>query len=222
MPTPASATRHEKKKGDAFLNLGTRYAARKRELPPAGDARGRGVPSRPATDARAKRRKVAKEVPSHGAAPVEAAAAAGEGTGAGATPELAGDCFMVASRGHAGASLVAHEHGAGAARRRCQTDSARRRMAGSFLAETTYSTTTTCLGVVAPDAALGERRGGASPTTRAAPHEDQGRPLERETERGGAELLASWCVASGVKKETLLASLFFLVFLRDWRERKRR
>jgi len=162
--------------------LGTRYAARKRDLPPAGDAR--GVPSRPATDARAKRRKVAKEVPSHGAAPVEAAAAAGEGTGAGATPELAGDCFMVASRGHAGASLVAHEHGAGAARRRCQTDSARRRMAGSFLAETTYYYYLP-IGVVAPDAALGERRGGASPTTRAAAHEDQGPSArERERERG--------------------------------------
>jgi hypothetical protein len=57
---------------------------------------------------------VVEEVPSHGgAAPVEAAAGAGAGTtGAAVTPELAGDCFMVASRGHAGASLVALGHGA--------------------------------------------------------------------------------------------------------------
>jgi len=153
-----------------------------------------------------------EEVPSHGAAPVEAAAAAagGAGTGAGATtPELAGDCFMVASRGHAGASLVAHEHGAGAARRRCQTDSARRRMAGSFLAETTYSTTTTCLGVVAPDAALGERRGGASPTTRAAPHEDQCRPLERERE----EVLSCWLVGA-LPRELKTKGSFFSLFHR--------
>ena len=75
---------------------------------------------------------------------------------------------------------------------------------GTFAWRRARSTTTTCLGVVAPDAALGERRGGASPTTRAAPHEDQGRPLQRETERGGAELLASWCVASGVKTKRSL------------------
>ena len=51
----------------------------------AGDAR--GAAPKPATDTR--KRKV-KEAPSGGAPPAEAAAAAG------ATPELAGDCFMVA------------------------------------------------------------------------------------------------------------------------------
>jgi len=53
----------------------------------AGDAR--GAAPKPATDTR--KRKV-KEAPSGGAPPAEAAAAAA----AGATPELAGDCFMVA------------------------------------------------------------------------------------------------------------------------------
>lgn len=152
---------------------------------------------------------------------MEAAAGAGAGTGAGAAPELAGDCFMVAREVHYWwpSSMERRRRCAALPRRRCQPDSAAGRPGRSWRKQTTASTT--CLGVVvAPDAALGERRGGASPTTRAAAHEDQGpSPRERERERG----LSCWLGAlpRELKRNAPCFSLFPRLLARPKRERER-
>ena len=123
------------------------------------------------------------------------------------------------SRGHAGASLLLkHGAGRGAAPRRCQQDGAAAGLAWTFLAETYYH-------LLARAAVLGARRGGASPTTRAAAHEDQG-PSQREREREGegegrpeAELPG---LVGALPRELKrnAPSRFCLVFLRCERERR--
>jgi hypothetical protein len=168
---------------------------------------------------------VTKEVPSHGAAPVEAAAAAGAGTGAGATPELAGDCFMVASRGTQELHWwpTSMEQG-----RRCvaarQTARAAGRPGRSWRKQP--PTTTTCLGVVAPDAALARRAAwrrlpdnasSSSRRPRAVPEREGVREEEEE-------VLSCWLVGAlprELKRNAPCFSLFPRLLARLERERKR-
>ena len=203
----SDTTRHEKKKRRRLSELGHK----KRELPPAGDKR---MPQ--------KRSKVAKEVPSHAAAPVESGA--GAATGAGATPELAGDCFMV---GHAGASLVAHEHGAGArgAALRCAASlPARQRAPPAGRVVVLGGNNLLPLGVVAPDAALARRAAWRRLPDNASSSSSSRRPRGvPERERG--EVLSCWLVGAlprELKRNAPCFSLFPRLLARLKREKEDR